>query len=234
MGEGLFVSRPEYCLLQMASTLSLVGLIELGYELCGNYSLAPLSSVNGDRETSAHFNRRPLTNTKKIAAFLGNANGLHGRKKAIRALRYVLDGSASPMETILVLLLTLPFKMGGYHLPMPELNARMLPSRRGGQSASKAHYSCDLYWPDQDVTIEYDSDAFHTGGTSAARDAQKRNYLTATGLAPFSVTPVLLYNADALDGVAVQVAASLGKRLQYEKVKFVKARASLRKELLRL
>ena len=38
-GNGLEVSSPEFCFLQMAGRLSLAALIELGYEFCGTYSI---------------------------------------------------------------------------------------------------------------------------------------------------------------------------------------------------
>jgi len=37
MPSGLIVSSPELCFMQMASVLSLVDLVALGYEFCGNY-----------------------------------------------------------------------------------------------------------------------------------------------------------------------------------------------------
>ena len=38
-GEGFLMSAPEFCFLQMAGCLSLVQLIQLGFELCGTYAL---------------------------------------------------------------------------------------------------------------------------------------------------------------------------------------------------
>ena len=38
-GEGFLMSTPEFCFLQMAGCLSLVQLIQLGFELCGTYAL---------------------------------------------------------------------------------------------------------------------------------------------------------------------------------------------------
>ncbi|MCL1895345.1 MAG: hypothetical protein FWG03_02225 [Clostridiales bacterium] len=122
-GNGLMVSSPEFCFLQMAGQLTLAKLIELGYELCGVYSMPNADDKNVPER--GFYNRQPLTSIKKLKAFLDSMPGVKGRKKAMRALRYLRDGSASPMETKLAILLTLPYMLGGYGFSLPEMNKRI-------------------------------------------------------------------------------------------------------------
>ena len=89
---------PEFCFLQMARSLNLIDLIELGFELCGSYSL-PAHGGDG------HFEREPLTTQESIRATIDRLPGAHSSDLARRALNYVLDGSASPAETKLCMLL---------------------------------------------------------------------------------------------------------------------------------
>ena len=87
MGSGLMVSSPEFCFLQMANQLVFAKLIELGYEICGVYSqpLADDASV----PYRGFYNRRPLTNIKKLKTFLDSMHGAKGYKKAAQALSYL-------------------------------------------------------------------------------------------------------------------------------------------------
>jgi len=92
-GEGFLMSTPEFCFLQMANRLTLARLIMLGYELCGTYVLVD--------KGPAPRRDAPLTTVAKLRTFIEGTSNARGRKKALRALRYVLDRSASPMESAL-------------------------------------------------------------------------------------------------------------------------------------
>ena len=153
--DDLKVSSPELCFLQMATELPLFKLIELAYELCGTYSLP----ANATEAALPYPNEKgfntclQLTSKKKLETFLNRMPGVKGRKNALRALRYVGDGSASPMETRLTMLLSLSFLLGGYGFPLPELNAHIIPAKTARRTASKTFYSCDLYWSEYDLAV---------------------------------------------------------------------------------
>lgn len=222
--RGMLVSTPEFVFFQMASRLSLVQLICLGCELCGLYALLPdQTAVSRDHQ---------LTTTHDIAVFLDGVHDLTGIKRAKRALRYVIDKSASPMETVLALNLSLPCLIGGYGLPKPEMNyeLRLNPAQRA--SARRSACVCDLYWPDSRLCVEYDSDMFHTGADRIARDAARRNALADMGVDEITVTKRQLFDDREFNGVAHQIARKLGKRLRYDDVKFIRKFTALRQELL--
>lgn len=234
VADGLVVSSPEFCFLQMACVLSLIELIELGFELCGAYSLSETSIVSEhpDSTKKGFYNRPPLTNIKKLRAFVARMAGARGYKRASRALRHITDGSASPMETILVMLLSLPYKQGGYGLPIPELNARIIPAKSARRSASKIYYSCDLFWPDVNVAAEYDSDMFHTGAERISSDSRRRNTLASIGILVITVTNQQIRSIVEFGKIAHLLAASMGKRLRYKKQGFLAAQRKLRGLLL--
>ena len=98
----------------MAREMTVAQLVQLELELCGTYALAE----NGP----AISREAPLTTAAKLRAFVEAAAGAPGRATALRATRYLLDGSASAMETLLALLLYLPNNLGGYGLKKPKLN----------------------------------------------------------------------------------------------------------------
>jgi len=228
--NGLEVSSPEFCFLQMAGQLPLAELIELGYELCGTYSIP----IDGDSNVPARgfYQRQPLTSIKKISAFAARLPGFKGQKNATCALRYILEDSASPMETKLAILLTLPYKSGGFGFPKPKLNAHITPSKTEGRSSSKTFYTCDLLWQDHDLAVEYDSDQFHTGSTHIADDSKKRNALALMGITVITVTTQQLYNSSEFEKVARILAKCMGRRLAFKKPDFAAAHRELRNHLL--
>jgi len=230
IGRGFMVSSPEFCFLQMASLLTLIELIELGYELCGAYSL-PLPN-DKDVPEKGFYDRQQLTSTIKLKEFLDIMPGTRGHQKAMRALRYLKDGSASPMETKLTMLMTLPYGLGGFYFKMPELNKRISLPVSVRKYFRKNYYICDLYWPDEKVAVEYDSDQFHTGSERIANDSNKRNALALIGVQVVSVTKKQLYSSLEMEGAARTVAKHMGRRLFSKKSNFFAAHRTLRKQLL--
>jgi len=237
--EGCFISAkdilelssPEFSFLQMSGRLSLVKLVELGYELCGTYSL-PVSGDNNVPDRGFN-NRLPLTNVRQLSEFVSCMTGVKGLNKtaAIRALRYIIDGSASPMETKLAMLLTLPYKLGGFGFPKPKLNSRIIPSKTERKSSNKSFYSCDYFWPDHNTAVEYDSAQFHTGSSHITDDSNKRIFLMSMGITPITVTTQQLYDSYDFERVARVIAKCLGKRLAYKNPGFAAAHRKLREQL---
>jgi len=223
------VSSPEFCFLQIAGTLALPRLIELGYELCGGYSLPIAGDLGFPKQ--GFYNRPPLTSMKKLTAFITGMPGFKGHKKAVRALRYILEGSASPMETKLSMLLTLPYQLGGFGLPKPKLNARIVPGKADRRTTNKEFYICDLFWPDKGIAVEYDSNQFHTASTHIAEDSKKRNSLKSMGIEVITVTTQQIYDNNEFEMAARVIAKCIGKRLVYKNPGFTAAHDDLRRVL---
>ena len=262
-GEGIMITSPEFCFLQLADELPLVNLIELGYELCGTYSMPEAAAsksaaavqpeepallsreernflmlnrnVVPDEESAAlirgFHNRLPLTSKKKLETFLDQMPGAKNHKKAVRAIRYLSDESASPMETKLAMLLTLPYKLGGYHFPMPKHNSHIVPVKTAKRGASKVHYACDLFWPDYGLAVEYDSDSYHTGSERIASDSKKRNALALMGITVITVTSQQIRSVSELEKVVHVLAGNMGRRLWNDAQGFSAAHRELRKLL---
>jgi len=230
IGDGLMVSSPEYCFHQMAAQLTLAKLIELGYELCGVYSL-PLEN-DPDVPARGFYNRPPLTSVKKLRCFHESLPSASGCKKAKRALRYILDGSASPMETILAIFLTLPYMLGGFGFDLPDLNKRITLTKAVRREFNVDFLVCDMYWPNERIAVEYDSDQQHTGSDRIASDSKRRNVLFSSGIKVISVTKQQLYSSVELERVARTIAKQMNKRLFSKKSKFYAMHRELKKQLL--
>lgn len=75
LGENVVVSSPEFCYLQMASVLSRLDLLLLGYSICGTYHPAWIQK--------GFVQRRALTDVERLRRYLENVlPGTFGVKKA--------------------------------------------------------------------------------------------------------------------------------------------------------
>jgi hypothetical protein len=225
--NGLLTSSPELCFVHMANRLSLIDLIQLGYELCGGYTLPAEPSARGQayRETTGGFvNCPPLTNVAAIENLLKKLSGVHGQKRAVRASSYILDNAASPLEAKLTLLLTLPYRLGGYGLPKPRLN---FPIDDG-----QVQRRCDLYWPEAKLAVEYDSDQFHVGAERINLDSMRRSALELKGISVVTITRQQIYKMYRLHEVASLLAKRLERRLSPRDPNFTSRQLKLRAHLL--
>ena len=103
IARNVLASSPELCFVQMASELSLPALIRLGFELCGTYGVATV----GKSGTSGSSAPSPLPPASR--ASWTKPRTMPGTVKARKALKHLVAGSASPMETTLAMLLCLRF-----------------------------------------------------------------------------------------------------------------------------
>lgn len=92
---------------------------------------------------------------------------------------------------------------------------------------------CDLYWPQHDLAIEYDSDEFHTGRDKINADASRRIDLALRNVEVVTVTKDQLYRAEAFDDVARLVAKKMGIACRARVFAMSEARIQLRNGLLR-
>lgn len=203
----VFASMPELCFVQMAETFTPARLIRLGMELCGTYGIFTVGHLDFDRE-------HPYTTVARLSRFASEAGSMPGAKKARQAVRHLVPGSASPLETALALLLCLPLSMGGYGLPQPEMNRSMHAKWRDLRRSTDKRYACDLLWPDAAIAVEYESFEHHSKKGKLADDARRRNDLLAHGITIVLVTTRTVQNLIELDQVAQLLARRLGKRVR--------------------
>lgn len=126
IAQDLYISTPEATFLQLGKELSLIQLITVGYELCGSYGLSVQSS-------SGFLRREPRSNPQFIERYLEKCEGIHGVKAAKRASSYLIKGSASPMESLLSMLLCLPPSLGDLACPARSLTTLLRPTREASR-----------------------------------------------------------------------------------------------------
>ena len=181
----------------------LVAATVLACELAGTYRLGGLSNP------AASYDCEPVMTAESLRALLANVGPSPAARRATVVANLMLEGSASPMETALALMLTLPVDFGGFGIKKPQLNAVIeLDGKDGGPRIAKP----DFLWADERLALEYDSAEFHAekGAALAARDAARSNALMVVG---YRVLRVTTYTVSTLEGVALlasQIARLLG------------------------
>ncbi len=177
IAPDVYVSSPEFVFAQMARRLGEVGSALLGYELCGDYAhfSAPISGF---------YDRSALTSTARISEVLSQLRGLYGLSSAQVALKLVLDGARSPMETVLTCMLSFPARLGGFSFEAPKLNFEAPLDDAAARLAGLNRCRIDVAWPDQLVGLEYNGAAFHQ---DAEKDRRRAEALRRMGWSIFTV-----------------------------------------------
>jgi len=222
--DGLCIVRPELCFAQMSSVLSVPQLIKFGIELCATYVPKPLADIG-------YVVRKPLTSQEELSN-LAKGYGAGRQRKIESALPWVVNNSASQRETILYMLLCLPYRLGGYGLPKPVLNYEIPLEKDEARLAGRKLFRADLYWPEFQLDVEYDSTQYHLDERQMEKDAIRRNILNHKGIRVISVTRNQINNREAFDGVARQIAKGLGKRIRPSRDAMLAKQEVLRRSLL--
>ena len=225
VSENVYVSSPELTLCQMAESLPYADELELCLEFCSGYC------INTDSERG--FDDRPaLTNASKLKAYVSRYKGRRGAKQIRPLLRYVIDDSASPMESIVLMLLCLPSRLGGRQLPMPEHNVEVPISGRARSHTSRKSLSCDLYWEKFKLDVECDSTKYHTSKRQLGIDSNRRIILDAMDYRYVGVTYWQLENESEFEDVVQAIRRAMGLKLRNSSERIQANRNALRMYLV--
>ena len=215
-GHGVCMCTPAFVFMGMSANVDLVDAVSIGMELCGTYSRWGMEpefrggfySRQHDETECCTYGLPPAMNAKRAKMFVERLSAFRGSTGAMSALKWVLDGSASRMETATYLVLCLPKRLGGYGLPKPTLNPKLLISNPDGV---KERYP-DLFWLGANIDVEYNSDSKHGGEWSRYRDSKREVELTVAHVKVLPLTRQQLMNADEFDAFAQGLRRMLGVR----------------------
>ena len=202
MREGGNVVSPEVALVQLGRELDVVGWLLLAYEFCGTYTLDP-SVPRGFKE------REPLTSAAQVAEAAERLDGMKGIKTVRGGLRYLRDGSASPMETAIALMLSLPRRLGGAGIGGFEMNGSVVLGDAARKLYPRETCRCDLRFPAKQLALEYDSDAEHSTDAQKDSDALRRAALALEGIEVVSVRWEQVRTREGMAATLAQVAQKL-------------------------
>jgi hypothetical protein len=205
INQYVFVTTPEASLMAATRELDRPEALRLINEFCGAY-VTDAGTGRGFRDAPA------ITSVEELLGFCDIHLAWKQAREFRQTVRYAVDGCASPAESTMAALLCLPYRDGGYGLPLPTMNAVVELGHRANGLADRGHYVGDAVWSDSKVIVEYDSKAEHTDQARVTHDHIRKLALEADGYHVSVVTPVILANASLFGKVARDTCARLGRR----------------------
>jgi hypothetical protein len=201
------VASPELCFVQLARRLDLVDAVRLGYNLCA------LCRGAAEADASPVKLREPVTDIGRIRSYVDRYYKAPDRSQPGKAARYIAAGeAASPMEAFLAMSLCLPTVHGGYQLPLPVLNQPVKIGSYASGLTQRSKVVCDLYWPDQRLDVEYDSDQFHSDSRQRGLDSNRWSVLRKMGIKLVPVTTWQFKRPTEFEAVVKSIRSGLGLR----------------------
>lgn len=207
LGRGVAVCRPGVALRQVAPQSSFAGLALLAYELCGSYALSHTTDEGFVGGLGPACTRAELLESLDLGIW--SARGRSARTVAA-ALACCVDGSASPRESALGVIMCASRRLGGYGLPRPLMN-HPIPVGPVARGLTRRRLIVpDFLWPNGQV-VEY-LGAHHDDPGRAAEDSERDNALAAMGYRVLDVTRRQARDLASLDSVMAEVCTGLGIR----------------------
>lgn len=203
--NGIMVASPELVFLQLACKLDIHKQILLGLQLCSHPPGKPNAAI---------------TTKQNLNSFLSKTSGHRGHSKALRAVKYIEDGSASVMESIAYMILALPHILGGYGLDGAVFNHEIKLKDQAGKRLGQKRCFADLYYKSARLAVEYESFAFHSSPSEQGKDMLRSAILERQGIEVMRLSTIQLYDKEACADFAYNLASRLGKRIQIRTKKF--------------
>lgn len=161
-----------------------------------------------------------ITTKERLSSFLARTSGHHSHKKAWRALKYIENGSASIMESIVYMFLTLPHLLGGYGLGGAVFNYEIRLEDEAGKHLRQKRCFMDLYYKAAKLAIECESFAFHSRPSEQGKDAIRSAILDRHGIEVMHLNTIQLYDKTACKDFVLNLSSRLDKRIHIRTEKF--------------
>lgn len=210
------VASPELVFLELAHELNIHRLILLGLQLCSHPPGCPEEAIATKR---------------RIFGLIAKTPGHHGRRKALRAARYLEEGSASIMESLVFMILTLPNSLGGYGLSDAVFNKEIEIKEEARSRLGQYRCFADMYYEKAKLAVEYQSFKHHSNPMEQGRDMVRSAAMESQGIAVMHLSTIQIYDARACREFAFNLSERLGKRMQIRASGFEEKHLQIRKLL---
>ncbi|WP_417119067.1 hypothetical protein [Olsenella phocaeensis] len=228
--HGFAIDVPQLSLLQLARDrqrrirrgiledfAALVDLTEFTNEMCGSYGRDPRDPLRG----ACTYGLRPLQRLEDFSGFLAGCSRMRGIALARQAAHLAVESAASPMESLLALLLSLPPELGGIGLEKPLVN-QPLDLGPSGRGVQHRRLRPDLYFPGLELALEYDSGEWHDLAEQRREDVRRMQDYAALGIVACPIVFDDLRTPAAAETLLARVISSssrhMGKRLARERL----------------
>lgn len=239
-GGGTVVS-PDLSFVQMGTELSVPQLARYGMILCGIHAVTPSSILSEEGAAVPLPRRKCVTSVDRLERAVEEFSFLKGARRAKAATRHIAERSRSPMETAAALLLSLPYRMGGYNMPLPRMNQVLrstntvsAPNGLIADGGGRA-FEYDLVFERgrRIAVVEYAGLDYHRDEFSLYRDSIRSNAANSANVLQLDLTKRQLYNEEAFHLLALQLGRHLGIRFRPTSHDFAQRVRALRRDILK-
>ena len=168
------------------------------------------------------WRRPPLTSVEALETYTANAKGKRGTAQLRKALALCADGSASPLESKLFLLLYADIWTGGEGWPRPVLNQRIDFDEKARLLSDRTYAVADLLWKEQQVCIEVNGKGFHADKQGFTIESGRTAALESMGYRVLNINYDQMRDFDQLETILETFADALGFPLQRRTASFIK------------
>lgn len=217
---------------------TLLQLIALASEFCGNYARDPLKPMAEECHYDKPHQCGRFVTPEELNEFLRVAPPMDGIGLARKAAKYAIDESGSPMETLSFLAWTLPPRMAGLSMRKPLVNEQLvIEDRRLREQLDRESLRPDFQWPEFHTLVEYLGDENHASHDARVRDKNRlKNYLAAD-YKPFFLMFDDVGSVAAFNETALRIARELekhGKRREVSRVSRIMRSTGFRDRQIKL
>ncbi len=177
------------------------------------------------------WNRPPLMTSEDLAVACSEFEGMRGVKALRHAIQFVIEGSASPLETKLLLIECLPPRYGGESWPVPLVNARIDFTEEARCLSGTRYAIGDQVWAERKVVVEVNGEAFHADRQGFKVGHGRTAALEAMGYEVVEINYDQMSDPLKLEARLAVLAKKIRLPLQKRTVRFLERREALLAEL---
>lgn len=198
--RGEKIVMPALLFLQLAPRLTMHNLIALGICMCA---------------------KKGPTNKRELIKFIKKAIWHKGRRRALRALKYVTDSCRSPMEVMVYMFMRLPHLLGGCNFKTATTDHKIPIKDEYQEAANLLRAFADIYFSDVKLVLEYDSFMEHNNASSFSKDEIRATALRLQNYEVISMRPGQIYEKAPYDLLVRYLAKRLGRRIRIRTYKYL-------------
>ena len=215
IGDGIYAVSPELCLIRIAPRVSRLELLRYATDLMGIYARSHVKHTD-------LISRKPIMTKESLERYLLAAGSIPGSKAVRQILGWVRERSASPRETSMLLMLTLPTRLGGMGLPRFEANVEIPLSDEASLLTQKKCLIGDAVYllakvgtcdeDDMGPVLEYNSNTYHDTEEQLEFDFEKITALQRMGLTVIPVSTRQFEQFASFEQIVERVRQLVGQR----------------------
>ena len=229
LGEETYVVSPALNWVLESARVDGVAALEIAMELCGTYTFSPERALLTQLPPAC--TPSALLHGVQELARAASGQRVPGLARALKMAPFALGSSASPMETKVAIMLSLPVSQGGWGVRGLLLNRRVELANEQREIAGKPYLVLDGYLAGGRIGYEYDSREYHDRTDRGYRDRVRVTAAQCLDIKLLSLTADIVMDEERCTSFCDEFARLAGKRQRVLGTRTIQRRRRLRQRL---